>query len=110
MREPIRTTVSGLLKKTHLRPPILRMGTRHARALAAPFDGLRASGSRDAWTHLRRVPPAFGVPPCPSTALGILSLSKDIWTFLSSLGENRFFSSLLEERPWTRVRGTIDAG
>ena len=46
-----------------------------------------------AWTHLRRVPrpgyPSEGwvIPPCPSTALGVLSLSKDIWTFLSSLRE-----------------------
>jgi hypothetical protein len=86
------------------------MGTRHARALAAPFDELRASGIQRRLDPPVASTPAFGVPPCPSTALGILSLSKDIWTFLSSLGENRFFSSLLEERPWTRVRGTIDAG
>jgi CRISPR/Cas system-associated protein Cas5 (RAMP superfamily) len=39
--------------------------------------------------------PALRAPPCPSTALGILSLSKDIWTFLSSLGESEFFSILL---------------
>ena len=38
---------------------------------------------------------APGAPPCPSTALGVLSLSKDIWTFLSSLGENGFFTILL---------------
>ena len=73
-----------LLKKTHLRAPVLRMGTRNAQALAAPFDGLRASGSRDAWTHLRRV------PRLPSRAK-----SRDIWTFLSSLGENEIFGNLL---------------
>jgi hypothetical protein len=35
--------------------------------------------------------PGSGVPPCPSTALGVLSLSKDIWTFLSSLGKSDYF-------------------
>jgi len=58
---------SRLLKKAHLLGPILRMGTPHARALAAAYLG-----------YALRAPPG-------------------IWTFVSSLNESGFFSSLLEE-------------
>ena len=63
---------------------------------------LVAAYRKYAWTRLRWVPrpgyPSVGwvAPPCPSTALGVLSLPRDIWTFLSSLRRNNSFSILPE--------------
>jgi hypothetical protein len=66
-------TVSRLLKPAHLRRPSLRLGTPRTRALAAPFDGLRVSGSRDAWIPLRWVPR----PGYPSVRMGDAALHLD---------------------------------
>jgi len=52
----------------HLRGPILRTGTPHARALAAAYAEYASLGRRE--------------PPC-------------IWTLLSGLAEKRFFGCLL---------------
>ena len=45
----VRQTSTRLLKKAHLRGPILRTGTPRAGALAA-------ANRKNAWTHLRWVP------------------------------------------------------
>ena len=67
-----------LMKKARLRAPILLMGTR---ALARRCD-VRTEYASHLHPSCGWVP---GAPPC-------------IWTFLSSLGENGFFSILLGER------------
>jgi len=58
------------------------MGTRHAGALAAAYR-------KYAWTHLRWV-------PRPRVPIQRMGAPPGLWTFLSSLGESGFFSSLLE--------------
>ena len=59
----------------------------------SPFDRLTAPSKVEGLRRTSSTPhSALRVPPCPSTRLGVLSLSKDIWAFLSSLGEDAFFN------------------
>jgi hypothetical protein len=81
-------TPNRLLKKAHLRSPSLRLGTR-------PLGhSLRRTGSTPG-------PTCGGYP--------VLRAPSGIWTFLSSLGESGFFSSLLgavprDSQPFVRAQ------
>jgi hypothetical protein len=65
-------------------------------ALAAWFDGLTMSGIRFMPGPSGLGTPTYDVSLCPSTALGVLSLSRDIWVLLSGLGKTGFSVSSLE--------------